>query len=54
LVLKIGAPIILLRNINPTEGLYNSTKLIVKGLHQHVIDAEILTGSHFKKRVFIP
>ena len=54
LVLKVGAPIILLRNLNPAEGLCNGTRLIVKRLHLHVIDAEILTGSHFNKRVFIP
>jgi len=54
LVLKIGAPIILLRNINPTEGLCNGTRLIIRRFQQHVIDAEILTGSHLGKRVFIP
>ena len=54
LVLKIRAPIILLRNINPTEGLCNDTRLIIKRFQQHVIDAEILTDSHLGKRVFIP
>ncbi len=54
LILKIGVPIMLLRNISPTEGLCNGTRLIVKGFQQHVIDAEILTGSYSGKRVFIP
>ena len=54
LVLKIGAPIILLRNISPIEGLCNGTRLIIKGFLRHVIDAEIITGSHVGKRVFIP
>ena len=54
LVLKVGAPIILLRNISPIEGLCNGTRLIVRGFQRHVIDAEILTGSHLGKRVFIP
>ena len=54
LVLKKGVPIMLLRNISPTEGLCNGTRLIVKGFQRHVIDAEILTGSHLGKRVFIP
>jgi ATP-dependent DNA helicase PIF1 len=54
LILKIGVPIMLLRNISPTEGLCNGTRLIVKKLSQHVIDAEIITGSHCGKRVFIP
>ena len=54
LVLKIGVPIILLRNISPIEGLCNGTRLIIKGFLQHVIDAKIITGSHVGKRVFIP
>ncbi|GBB98631.1 hypothetical protein RclHR1_32800002 [Rhizophagus clarus] len=54
LILKVDAPIMLLRNISPIEGLCNGTRLIVKRFQQHVIDAEILTGSHIDKRVFIP
>jgi len=54
LVLKIGVPIMLLRNINPIEGLCNGTRLIVRGFQRHIIDAEIITGSHVGKRVFIP
>ena len=54
LKLKIGVPIILLRNLNPSEGLCNGTRLIVHGLQSKVIDAEIITGSYIGKRVFIP
>ena len=54
LILKVGVPIMLLRNISPIEGLCNGTRLIVRRFQQHVIDAEILTGSHIGKRVFIP
>jgi hypothetical protein len=54
LKLKIGVPIILLRNLNPSEGLCNGTRLIVHDLQSKVIDAEIITGSHIGKRVFIP
>src|SRR6266498_1861119 len=32
----------------------NGIRLIVKEFNKHVIDAEILTGSHLEKRVFIP
>jgi ATP-dependent DNA helicase PIF1 len=53
LVLKVGVPIMLLRNISPTEGLCNGTRLIVKGFQRHVIDAKILTGSHLGNRIFI-
>ena len=44
----------LLRNISLTERLCNGIRLIVKEFQQHVIDAEILTGSYSGKRVFIP
>ncbi len=54
LILKKGVPIILLWNLSPTEGLCNGTRLIVREFNKHVIDAEILTGSHLGKRVFIP
>jgi PIF1-like helicase/Helitron helicase-like domain at N-terminus len=54
LKLKIGIPIILLRNLNPSEGLCNGTRLIIHKLQSKIIDAEIITGSHIGKHVFIP
>ncbi|KAJ9566736.1 hypothetical protein OSB04_002702 [Centaurea solstitialis] len=52
--LKIGCPIILLRNIDPSNGLCNGTRLICRGFQQNVIDAEIAIGQHAGKRVFLP
>ncbi|CAI2178564.1 789_t:CDS:2, partial [Funneliformis geosporum] len=52
--LKLEIPIILLRNLNPSEGLCNRTRLICRGFQSRVIDAEIITGSHIGKCVFIP
>jgi ATP-dependent DNA helicase PIF1 len=37
--LKIGVPIMLLRNLNQTDGLCNGTRLIVTQLGQRVIEA---------------
>jgi len=54
LKLKVGVLIILLRNLNPSEGLCNGTRLICREFQSKVIDAEIITGSHIGKRVFIP
>jgi ATP-dependent DNA helicase PIF1 len=54
LELKVGMPILLLRNLNQSIGLCNGTRLIVKRLGQRVIEAEIITGNNVGKRVFIP
>ncbi|KAM6559734.1 hypothetical protein CsatA_028973 [Cannabis sativa] len=54
LKLKKNCPIMLLRNINPSEGLCNGTRLICRTFDQNVIDAEIVVGHHIGKRVFIP
>jgi ATP-dependent DNA helicase PIF1 len=54
LELKVGVPILLLRNLNQSIGLCNGTRLIVKRLGQRVIEAEIITGNNVGKHVFIP
>ena len=48
------ATVILLRNLDPDEGLCNGTRLIIRAFSNRVIDAEIATGVHKHKRVFIP
>jgi len=54
--LKIGAPIILLRNINPSEGLCNGTRLVCCSFAQHVIEVQVITGKHagFSLCTFLP
>ncbi|KAG7985545.1 hypothetical protein I3843_03G030800 [Carya illinoinensis] len=54
LLLKQNCPIMLLRNINPSEGLCNGTRLICRNFDRNVIHAEIAVGHHSGKKVFIP
>ncbi|GJR16421.1 DNA helicase, partial [Tanacetum coccineum] len=54
LELKVGAPIILLRNLNISGGLCNGTRLIVTQLLNKVIEARIITGTRISEKVFLP
>jgi hypothetical protein len=54
LKLKMNCPIILLRNIDPANGLCNGTRLIVRRFQKNAIDAEIVLGQHSGTRVFLP
>ena len=54
LYFKIHASVILLRSLDPTGGLCNGTRLTIRALLNRIIDAEIATGVHKGKRVFIP
>ncbi|KAH9076070.1 hypothetical protein Ae201684P_012560 [Aphanomyces euteiches] len=52
--LKVGCPIILLRNLCTSEGMCNGTRLIVLELKTRCIKAQIMNGSHKNKIVYIP
>ncbi|KAL4579451.1 hypothetical protein LXL04_015599 [Taraxacum kok-saghyz] len=51
--LKIGAPIILLRNLNLQMGLCNGTRLIVTQIGRRVIEAVIITGTHVGDKLYV-
>ncbi|XP_019186531.1 PREDICTED: uncharacterized protein LOC109181233 [Ipomoea nil] len=55
--LKIGSPVMLMRNIDHSLGLCNGTRLIITKLADHVIEGELLTGPNkgliLKKPVFV-
>jgi ATP-dependent DNA helicase PIF1 len=54
LKLKINCPVILLRNLDPHNGLCNGTRLMIRAFQDNAIDAEIVGGQHAGNRVFIP
>ncbi|GJV05276.1 ATP-dependent DNA helicase PIF1-like protein [Tanacetum coccineum] len=47
-------PVILLRNLAPSDGLCNGTRLICKKFEPNLLDAELVVGQHASKRVFLP
>ncbi|KAH1087266.1 hypothetical protein GYH30_018698 [Glycine max] len=54
LKLKVGTPIMLIRNLDQTDGLCNGTRLIITKLRSNVIEAEAITGPNSRNRTYIP
>lgn len=52
--LKIGFPVILLRNLNVKAGLCNGTRLIVTDIQPHTLACVILNGSKKGTKVVVP
>ena len=52
--LKEGVPVMLLRNLNQTEGLCNGTRLIVTRLGKWSIRGDIISGTNIGQNVTIP
>ena len=52
LVLKVGAPVMLLRNLQ--NGLVNGTRMIVRRMHARTVECEVMVGTMRGDIVFIP
>jgi ATP-dependent DNA helicase PIF1 len=54
LALKVGVPVMLLRNLDEASGLCNGTRLIISRLARRLIVAQIIGGAHARNIVNIP
>ncbi|XP_056859714.1 uncharacterized protein LOC130508302 [Raphanus sativus] len=52
--LKVGCPAMVLRNINPSVGLMNGTRVQITQLMDFMVQARIITGEKVGKTVYIP
>lgn len=52
--LKVGVPVMLLRNLNQNEGLCNGTRLIVTHMGEKVIKTEMLTSTTKREPILLP
>ncbi|KAF1892315.1 hypothetical protein Lal_00010780 [Lupinus albus] len=52
--LKVGTTIMLLRNIDQSEGLCNGTRLVVTRMTNHVLETKIMSGKNIGNVTYIP
>ncbi|CAH9134630.1 unnamed protein product [Cuscuta epithymum] len=54
LKLKVGALVMLMRNIDHSSRLCNGTRLIVTKLGSHILEAQMMSGTNAWKKILIP
>ena len=54
LKMKIGCPLMLLRNLDPGKGLCNGTRMLLLHAYPRVLEVIIISGDHQGEKAFIP
>ena len=54
LELKVGCPIMILKNLDAAHGVCNGSRGVLTRCRNRVLEVELLTGSHAGERIFIP
>jgi ATP-dependent DNA helicase PIF1 len=52
--LKVGVPVMLLRNIDQSLGLCNETRLVITRMGKFVLEGQVISGSNIGDKIFIP
>lgn len=51
--LKVGVPVMLLRNLDLQNGLCNGTRLIITRMGKYVLEGKEISGSSVGEKIFI-
>ncbi|QRV97710.1 ATP-dependent DNA helicase PIF1 [Ceratobasidium sp. AG-Ba] len=54
LELKKGCPIMILRNLAPSQGVCNGTRAVIEKMGSKVLEVKLLTGNNAGSTVFVP
>jgi len=52
--LKVGVPVMLLRNIDHNLGLCNGTRLVITKMGKYVLEGKVISGTNIGQKVYIP
>lgn len=52
--LKVGVPVMLLRNIDQSLGLCNDTRLIITKMGRYILEGMVISDNNIGQKVFVP
>jgi ATP-dependent exoDNAse (exonuclease V) alpha subunit len=54
LQVKVGCPMIILKNLDPANGMCNGSRGILRRHRHRVMEVELITGDHAGHNIFVP